>query len=71
MYVLVVDLLPMLSVSSSPPDLNSGARVVLLFVFMFLVPCCDVHYDFHIKTMFGSSLFVFFVHSGVQHILTI
>jgi hypothetical protein len=27
-YVLVVDLLPMLSVSSSPPDLNSGARVV-------------------------------------------
>jgi hypothetical protein len=25
-------------------------------VFMFWVPWCDVHYDFHVKTMFGSSL---------------
>ena len=24
--------------------------------FTFWVPCCDVRYDFHIKTMFGSSL---------------
>ena len=30
--------------------------VVLLCVFMFWVPCCDVCYDFHIKTMFGSPL---------------
>ena len=30
--------------------------VVLLCVFTFWVPCCDVRYDFHIKTMFGSSL---------------
>ena len=30
--------------------------VVLLCVFAFLVPCCDVHYDFRIQTMFGSSL---------------
>ena len=46
------------------------------------VPCCDVRYDFYIKTMFGSSLppivcrrahvlFTLFVfaHSCVQHIL--
>ena len=30
--------------------------VVLLCVFMFRVPCCDVRYDFSIITMFGSSL---------------
>jgi hypothetical protein len=31
--------------------------VILLCVFMFWVPCCDVRYDFRIiKTMFGSSL---------------
>ena len=30
--------------------------VVLLCVLVFLVPCCDVRYDFRIKTMFGSSL---------------
>ena len=30
--------------------------VVLLCVFMFWVLCCDVRYDFCIKTMFGSSL---------------
>ena len=30
--------------------------VVLLCVFTFLVPCCDDRHDFHIKTMFGSSL---------------
>ena len=28
---------------------------VLLCVFTFIVPCCAVRYDFHIKTMFGSS----------------
>jgi hypothetical protein len=29
---------------------------VLLCVFTFWVPCCDVRYDFHIQTMFYSSL---------------
>jgi hypothetical protein len=29
---------------------------VLSNVFMFWVSCCDVRYDFHIKTMFGSPL---------------
>ena len=57
--------------------------VILLHAFMFWVPCCDVRYNFRIKTMFGSSLpscFVgrlmfylrylcLFAHSGVQHIL--
>jgi hypothetical protein len=28
--------------------------IVLLCVIRFLVPCCDVRYDSHIKTMFGS-----------------
>ena len=52
---------------------------------MLLVPCCDVRYDFRIKTMFGSSLtpvvskkwglmsylrwLCLFVYSNVQHIL--
>jgi hypothetical protein len=54
---------------------------VLLYVSTFLVPCCDVFYDFRIKSMFGSSflrvvcrgahvlfmLFVFVWYSGVQH----
>ena len=31
-------------------------RVVLLCVFTVWVLCCDVRYDFCIKTMFGSSL---------------
>jgi len=30
--------------------------VVLLCVFTHRVSCCDVHYDFHIKTSFDSSL---------------
>ena len=30
--------------------------VLLIFFSLTLVPCCDVRYDFHIKTMFGSSL---------------
>ena len=61
----------------------SGVQnVVLLYVFTFLVPCCDVFYDFRIKTMFGSSvLFVrglmsylcylfLFAHIGIKHVLT-
>ena len=54
--------------------------VVLLCVFAFWVSCCDVRYDFRIKTMFGSSLppvvcrrehvlFVFDGYSAVQHIM--
>jgi hypothetical protein len=56
---------------------------VLLCVFTFTVPCCAVRYDFHIKTIFGSSFppvvsrrarvylryMCLFVYSGVQHIL--
>ena len=30
--------------------------LILLCVFTFWVPCCDVRYDLRIKTMFGSSL---------------
>ena len=30
--------------------------VVLLCIFTFWVPCCDVRYDFRIETMFSSSL---------------
>ena len=33
-----------------------GYLFVLLRVFTFRVPCCDVRYDFRIKLMFGSSL---------------
>jgi hypothetical protein len=40
----------------------SGVQnVVLLYVFTFLVPCCDVFYDFRINTMFGSSFLRVFV----------
>jgi hypothetical protein len=57
---------------------------ILLCVFKFWVPCCDVCYDFGMQTMFGSSLppavcrsafdfilhyLCLFAHSGVQHIL--
>ena len=31
-------------------------RTNILCVFTFLFPCCDVRYNFCIKTMFGSSL---------------
>jgi len=57
--------------------------VVLLCVFTFLIPCCDVRYDFRIKTMFSSFLppvvvgrlmsylryLCLLANSGVQHIL--
>ena len=33
-----------------------GFCVVLLCVFTFCIPCCDVSYDFCIKTIIGSSL---------------
>ena len=50
---------------SSPPVVFGGVHVahqfsylcvVLLCVFIFRVPCCNVCYDFLINTMFGSSL---------------
>ena len=31
-------------------------HLVLLYVFSFLVPSCDVRYDFRLNTIFGSSL---------------
>ena len=30
-----------------------------MHVFTFLILCCDVRYDFHVKTMFGSFLLLF------------
>ena len=41
------------------------ACVVILCVFTLWVPCCDVRYDFHIKTM--SRYLYLFIHSAVQH----
>jgi hypothetical protein len=56
-------------------------RIVLLYVFTFFVPCCDVHYDFCIKSysvqLFVGKLMSFlcylylFVYIGVKHVLTI
>ena len=59
--------------------------VLLLCVLTFLIPCCDVRYDFRIVTMFGSSLppvvcrrvgfmsnlryLCLLRHSSIQHIL--
>jgi len=35
----------------------SGVQhLVLSYVFTFVVPCCDVRYDFRLTTMFGSFL---------------
>ena len=44
------------------PRMLVGSVLFILFS-LTLVPCCDVRYDFYIKTMFGSSL------SPVVHIL--
>jgi len=52
-------------------------HVIKLHVFMFLAPCCYLHYDFRIKTMLDSSglpfdiqgvqvLFILFDIQGVQ-----
>ena len=64
----------------------SGVKeFVLLYVFTFFVPCCDVFYDFGLKTMLGTSFppvvcrgFVSYLcqlyllaQSGVKNILTI
>ena len=48
-----------LSLSFTRPWINPRilvGSVLLIFFPLTLVPCCDVRYDFHIKTMFGSSL---------------
>jgi len=34
-------------------------NVVKIYFFTFLVPCCDVRYDFRVKTMFDSPLLPF------------
>jgi hypothetical protein len=57
-------------------------HVVLLCVFAFAFPCCDVRCDIRIKTMFGTSLppvacirayviimLCLFPHSGVNHLV--
>jgi hypothetical protein len=61
---------------------NDVQHVVLSYVFLFWVPCCDVRYEFRITMMFGLSLpplvcrnahvlftlFVFAAYSVVQHV---
>ena len=57
--------------SSVPPDVCRRAHAlcclgffaysdvqhfVLSYIFTFLVPCCNVRYDLHIKAMFSTSL---------------
>jgi len=41
-------------------------RVVKLHVITFLVPCCDVRYDFRVKTMFYSSRLALVSPEGVR-----
>ena len=36
------------------------SHAVKLPIFTFLVPCCDVRYNFYVKTMFDSSLLSLF-----------
>jgi hypothetical protein len=64
--------------------IHKAKLVLLLYFFTFLVPCCDVRYDYRVKTMFGSSLppivcgrlmsylrcLCLFAYIGVQHILS-
>ena len=67
--------------------LYSGVQhFVMLYVSTFLVPCCDVHYDFRIKNdvclrlypqlfvggpMSYLCYFCLFTYSGVKHVFTI
>ena len=62
--------------SSSLPVLCSGVCVVQfvllpIYIFTFLVPCCDVRYDFRVKTMFYLCNFCLFEHSSIKHVLSI
>ena len=43
---------------SYPPLLHVLEWLVSLHVFTFLIPCCDVRYDFYIKTIFGRNFFI-------------
>ena len=63
---------------SSPPVFSGSVLlifsdfcVVLLCVFAFWVPCCDVRYDFRIKTTFGSFLPPVVCRRGSCHIYVI
>jgi len=65
-----------LCLSSSAPVLSSMVCVVqfvllLIYIFTFLVPCSDVHYDFRGKTMFYLCYFCLFEHSSIKHVLSI
>ena len=42
--------------SSTQVACCSSFQFCVLYIFTLWIPCCDVRYDFHIKTMFGSSL---------------
>ena len=44
---------------SNMPQINTVNRYIYIWLWLsykLCVPCCDVRYDFRIKTMFGSSL---------------
>jgi hypothetical protein len=59
LFVFVLCHVPKCCLFGSPPVLNTEVHFVhfvLLCVFTFLVPCCDVRYNVRIKTMVGSSL---------------
>ena len=59
LFVFVLCHVPKCCLFGSPPVLNTEVHFVhfvLLCVFTFLVPCCDVSYNVRIKTMVGSSL---------------
>ena len=42
--------------SSTQVACCSSFQLCVLYIFTLWVPCCDVRYNFHIKTMFGSYL---------------
>jgi hypothetical protein len=59
LFVFVLCHVPKCCLFGSPPVLNTEVHFVhfvLLCVFTFLVPCCDVSYNVRIKTVFGWSL---------------
>ena len=75
--------LPFASTWIHPRFFGGSVFLIFLCVFKFWIPCCDVRYDFRIKTMFGSSLppvisgvsmsylryLCLFAYDGVQHIM--
>ena len=62
--ILIIIIINVVREHLSSPRFFGGVRVTHLFIccavllrdFTFQVPCCDIRYDFFIKTMFSSSL---------------